>query len=83
MNREQAFLEAQQIYEEKIADLQHQLKVTDKALELACKYNIPDDEHSHITLRFGDTGVQVESWQELKEYTLKQAEKEIKGDKNE
>ena len=63
-----------------LADLQHRLEVAEKALELACKYNIPDDEHSHITLRFSDTGVQIESWQELKEYALKQAEKEIKGE---
>ena len=66
--------------DEQIAYLQHRLEVAEKALELACKYNIPDDEHSHITLRFSDTGVQVESWQELKEYALKQAKKEIKGE---
>lgn len=72
-----AYIEGQ---EEKIADLQHRLGVAEKALELACKYNIPDDEYSHITLRFSDTGVQVENWQELKEYTLKQAESELKGE---
>lgn len=73
---------AEKVYDkdQEIADLQHKLKVSDKAVELACKYNIPDDEHSHITLRFSDTGVQVESWQELKEYALKQAEKEVKGE---
>lgn len=57
------------------SDLQHRVDVVEKALELACKYNIPDN---HITLRFED-GVQIENWQELKEYALQQAEKELKG----
>lgn len=62
--------------DQQIADLQHRLEVAEKALDLACKYNIPDN---HITLRFED-GVQVENWQELKEYVLQQAEKELKGE---
>lgn len=33
MNREQAFLEVQQIYEKKIADLQHRLDVAERAFD--------------------------------------------------
>lgn len=70
----------QQVRTEVVKEMKNRLEVTEKALELACKYNMPEDEHSHITLRFSDTGVQVDNWQELKEYALKQAEKELKGE---
>ena len=63
-----------------IEELDHKIEILEKTLELACKYNIPDDEYTHITLRFGDTGIQVENWQELKEYALEQAEKELGGE---
>lgn len=69
MNREQAFLEAQQIYEKKIADLQHKLEVAERTTKLAC------DELRNLNYRTFDN-VDIDFEQQFKE----QAEKEVKGE---
>lgn len=69
MNREQAFLEAQQIYEKEIADLQHKLEVAERATKLACKEI--DSEYMYGVYR-----------SEYPQYFKEQAEKELKGEED-
>ena len=86
MNREQAFLEAQQIYEKKIADLQHRLKVADKALNEMSNYAINDNDLYDLV---SDFNIENERYDEdhfgidtydVVDYFKEQAEKELKGE---
>lgn len=65
-------------YEVELVELVVEVKVLKRALELACKYTIP--ENSKKTLRFCDTNIQIESWQELASYVIQQAKEELENE---
>ena len=59
----------------KNSKLKREIAVLEKALELACKYKLPEDGKK--TIRFMDTGIQIDKYKDLIEYAKEQARKEM------